>query len=284
MTLHPTTCTRTLVAHGRARCFLLVPWVLLYGVSFPPPFRRGNQCVLIVSPVFLRSVWTALRIIFDFKRTDIFKWVSIALGIGLPALFLAIEMPVTGVSYRLGNVCIPNGQAAFVTWFVWLLAFAALSAIILIGTIFYCLWKFALSALAGALMSTHRSTKSVESSVSAGADSDQPPSKRKIRRQQRVEWARIKRVLYLQWRTILLAFVILNETIFFALVFVQSSGAAEAAAKGLTPPDEAWAACLIYTQGDKNACLNQSTGLGLSEPRVIATLLLASVSLLSACQ
>ncbi|KAK5126446.1 hypothetical protein LTR85_010682 [Meristemomyces frigidus] len=227
--------------------------------------------------ILLRSIWTALRIIFDFKRTDIFKWVSLALGVGLPALFLAVEMPVTGVSYRLGNVCIPNGQAAFVTWFVWLLAFAASSAIILIGTIIYCLWKFALSALAGGYMSTHRSTKSVDSAVSGEAEPGQQPSRRAIRRRKRVEWARIERVLYLQWRTILLAFIVVNETIFFALVFVQQTGAAQAAAQGITPPDQIWAACLIGNQGDKNACLNESSGLGLSEPRVIATLLLASL-------
>ncbi|KAK4542422.1 hypothetical protein LTR36_006879 [Oleoguttula mirabilis] len=227
--------------------------------------------------ILLRSIWTALRIIFDFKRTDIFKWVSLALGVGLPALFLAVEMPVTGVSYRLGDVCIPNGRAAFVTWFVWLLAFATLSAIILIATIIYCLWKYALSALAGSHVNTHRSTKSVDSAVSGEAEPGQQPSRRAIRRRKRVEWARIKRVLYLQWRTILLAFIVVNETIFFALIFVQQTAAAEAAARGITEADAAWAACLVSTQGDKNACLDLSTGLGLSEPRVIATLLLASL-------
>lgn len=220
-----------------------------------------------------------MRIVFDFKRTDIFKWVSISLGVGLPLLFLAIEMPLTGVSYRLGNVCIPNGQRAFVSWFVWLLAFASLSAIILIATIVYCVWKFALSALSRAQVSTHRSTKSVDTAASDTTEPGQPPSRRAVRRRKRVEWARIKKVLILQWRTIVLAFIVLNETIFFALIFVQQTGAAEAAARGITPADQDWGLCLIATHGDKNACLPKSSGLGLSEPRVIATLLLASVSM-----
>ena len=184
-------------------------------------------------------------------------------------------IPISGVSYRLGDVCIPNGEGAFITWFVWLLVFAMLSTFFLIGTVVYCFWKFALSALAGG--STHRSTKSVDSALSGEPEPGQPPSRRAIRRRKRIEWARIKRVLYLQWRTIVLAFIVVNETIFFALIFVQQTGAAEAAAKGLSPQDKAWAACLILSGGDKNVCLDESSGLGLSEPRVVATLMLASV-------
>ncbi|KAI7672808.1 hypothetical protein KC322_g15838, partial [Hortaea werneckii] len=93
--------------------------------------------------ILLRSIWTALRIMFDFRRTDIFQWVSIALGVGIPGLFLAVEMGTIGVSYKLGNICLPSGPEAFVAWYVWLVVFAGLSAIILIATIAFCLWKFA---------------------------------------------------------------------------------------------------------------------------------------------
>jgi len=187
-------------------------------------------------------------------------------------------MPVAGVSYRLGNVCLPNGFQGFLSWYLWLLVFAGLSAIILISTSLYCFWKFATIALAGAAATTHHSTKSTDSALSDTPASGQPPSRRAARRRKRVEWARIEKVLYLQWRTIVLAFVILNETIYFALVFIQSTMAQEAAAHGLTPADDTWGACLITTGGNKDACLGQSGGLGLSGPRVVATWLLLSVS------
>ncbi len=232
--------------------------------------------------VLLRSIWTALRIVFDFKRTELFKWVSISLGVGLPILFLVIVMPVAGVSYRLYNVCIPNGQAAFNSWFIWLLLFSALSTVILILTILYCLWKFALSALAkgrGGAGFGHVSSTSQDTTSSTGmAAPGSKPTVRAVRRKKRVEWARIKRVLYLQWRTILLAFVVLNETIFFGLVFVQQTAAIEQSSHGITASDAEWGLCLIETGGDVNACLPLSGGLGLSEPRVVATLLLAAVS------
>lgn len=215
---------------------------------------------------------------FDFRRTDIFQWVSIALGVGIPGLFLAIEMGTIGVSYKLGNICLPSGPEAFVAWYVWLVVFAGLSAIILIATIVFCLWKFAISALAGVGVSTHKSNVSANSAALTEPEPGQPPSKRAMKRQKRVEWARIKKVLRLQWRTIVLAFIILNESVFFGLVFTQSTGAAEAAVHGRTLPDRIWAACLVVNDGDKSACLAQSSGLGLSGPRVIATWLLLSVS------
>ncbi|KAK3635706.1 hypothetical protein LTR56_014582 [Elasticomyces elasticus] len=230
--------------------------------------------------ILLRSIWTALRIVFDFKRTDIFKWVSISLGVGLPLLFMAVVLPVAGVSYRLFNVCVPAGRLAFISWFVWLILFSGLSTIILILTIVFCLWKFALSAIAkgrGRGNSGHVSSVSQDTTNSTGtAEAGKKPTRRAARRKTRVEWARIKRVLYLQWRTILLAFVVLNETIFLGLVFSQQTGAIEASSHGITPADEAWGVCLIQTGGDKNACLDKSGGLGLSEPRVIATLQLAA--------
>lgn len=223
-----------------------------------------------------------MRIVFDFKRFDIYKWVSIVLGIGIPILFLGIELGTTGLSYSLSNVCLPTGPQAFVTWFVWLLTLSAVSTIILIATILYCLWKYSLSAIsavrAGPSQPTHRSTQSTDTALAGEAEPGQRPSRRAVRRRKRVEWARIKKVLILQWRTILLAFIILNETVYFAIVFVQQTGASMAASHGLTPANREWSACLIVTKGDKTACLYQSSGLGLSKPRVVAMLLLFSVS------
>ncbi|EMC99624.1 hypothetical protein BAUCODRAFT_52233, partial [Baudoinia panamericana UAMH 10762] len=218
--------------------------------------------------ILLRSIWTALRIILDFKRTDLFRTVSLAFGIGFPALLLAIAMPVTGVSYRLWDVCIPNGTEAFVTWFVWLIVVAGLAGVILIITVGYCVWKFALSALAG-------SARGRMSSGSVGGPGKNS-RRRAIGRRRRVEWGRIKRVLYLQWRTVVFAFIVTNETIFFALVFVSQTAAVQRNIGGITPEDEAWGICLIATGGDSDACLDQSSGLGLSEGRVVAVLLLAA--------
>jgi len=194
-------------------------------------------------------------------------------------------MPITGVAYRLYNVCIPNSNKSFVTWFGWLLGFAIVGEVIQVATIVYCLWKYALSALSrGGPGSSngHTSTNSTGTATSENSTTPAPLGRRasmSARRRKRVEWRKVQKVLYLQWRSMLLAFILVNETIYFGIVFGQLTGAAERIASGvLTPTDEAWVECLVSTNGDKEKCLALSSGLGLSEPRVIATLLLISVS------
>lgn len=201
----------------------------------------------------------------------------------MPALFLAIAMPVTGVSYRIGTVCIPNGAHAFVTWFVWLLIFAGLSAAILGASIVYCLWKFARSALGRNTYFSGGQALQSESTSTTGSSSNTPlKTRRRRHRTSRFEWRGIKRILSLQWRSIVLAFVVLNETIFFGNVFIDQTNAEAAAQTHInTPENIAWAQCIIANNdvpGGRFRCLGLTTGLGLSESRVIGTLMMASVS------
>lgn len=150
----------------------------------------------------------------------------------------------------------------------------------LVLTVLWCLWKYALSALAGkAQVSGYTGGGASQTTTQTGDQPGTPKSPRKAsKRGKRVEWSRIQRVLALQWRTILLAFIVVNETIYFGLVFVEQTAAIEASSHGITAADLAWGVCLIETLGDKVACLPQSGGLGVSEARIVATLILASVS------
>ena len=85
-------------------------------------------------------------------------------------------------------------------------------------------------------------------------------------------------MLALQWRSIVLAFMVVNETIFFALVFSQSTIAAAVEEQHINPRTMQWAECLVLSGGDKESCLHLSDGLGLSGPRVVATFMLLAVS------
>lgn len=214
---------------------------------------------------------------FDFRRNEVYKWIAISFGIGLPGLFMAVCMGVTGVSYRLYNVCIPNGKEAFQTWFVWLLIFSGGTAFVLFVTVGYCIWAFALSAIAANRGAGQPSAHGQDASVLERGVERGNPTQRTTRRKKRVEWDRVKRVLYLQWRTSLLGFLVLNITIFYGLTFVSQTEAIENSSHGITEADEAWGICLITTRGNKKACLGLSSGLGLSEARVVATLVLTSV-------
>lgn len=93
--------------------------------------------------VLLRSVWTHLRVCWDIRHSPLYLWIAQVVGWGLPALFLAISLPITGVSYRLGTTCFSNTQSAYVTWFGWLLVFADLAVGLQLVTTSFCLWLFA---------------------------------------------------------------------------------------------------------------------------------------------
>ena len=242
--------------------------------------------VLTLISVCLRSIWTALRIMADFQRIELFKNISIGLGVGLPILFLAISLPITGVSYSLGNVCIPANPSALPTWFAWIIIFAAISWIIQVVTIVYCLWRFASFSLAGPSHSTEASQNSIPS-VSSGGTSQTPQLQQKPltpARRKRIAWRKVRSILVLQWRSIVMAFLVVNLTIYFALVFIQHTVAnkAQFRTNDVTGADLEWIACLMANDGDKQKCRHGGHGLGVSEGRVAGTLILASVSILQA--
>ena len=220
----------------------------------------------------------------NFKRIELFRNIAIGCGIGIPLLFLAISLPITGVSYRLGNVCVPANPSALATWFAWLLIFASVSWIIQVVTILYCLWRFASSYVAGPTRASSKSSNTTESTAATVEATGTPEAPRKIilspRRRRRIAWRKVRNILLLQWRSIVMAFIVVNLTIYFGIVFIQQTAATQALAggRGLTKVDLLWVACLVANNGDKNACLSTAPGLGLSESRAVGTLVLASVS------
>lgn len=220
----------------------------------------------------------------DFKKVELFRNVSLGLGLGLPVLFLAISLPISGVSYRLGNVCFPNKPSALATWFAWLLVFTGISWVTQVITILYCLWKFASNSLAG---SSHSSNLSEGSNISTQDSSSKMGATSSPGRMKRVAWRRVRNILALQWRTIALSFIIVNLTVFFGMAFIDQTNAVSAAKRqrmGFPLNDSRFANCLIVNRGDKTPCLSGSTGLGLVESRAVSTLVLAPVSCLEHVQ
>lgn len=244
----------------------------------------------------------------NFKRTRLFAIIATTLGVGLPLVFLAISLPITGVSYRLGGVCVPNGPTALITWFAWVLFFAGISWIVQVATILYCLWKFAASSIAGAsghtsntsqsstIRSEDMTEKAHEGDAAPTATQVQPTSpteadpgtstaKKRLsrssltpKRKRRVAWRKIRNIVLLQWRTIILSFIIVNLCVFFGQAFMAQTFAALAMSgpRGLPPNDLEFVKCLIANRGIKEPCLHFYNGL--TEPYAIATLVMAPVS------
>ncbi|KAK3679436.1 hypothetical protein LTR78_000997 [Recurvomyces mirabilis] len=229
--------------------------------------------------VLLRALWTQLRVVADVQHTTTFFWVAQALGWGVPALFLAISLPVTGVSYQLGTTCFPNEHDAFITWFGWLLAFGCLAALLQFLTTGFCLGLYIRHFFVVESNSSHSRDNS-ESAASA-LSGLQPGAKQRPRRAsvhlgRKLAWKRVRKVLLVQWRSILMSLLVTLEIVYFGVVFVAETRAARAddnpAPLGKI---EAWAACLVLTKGDKEYCLLYTEGLSLSEGVVIASLFMS---------
>ncbi|PIA97168.1 hypothetical protein CB0940_05945 [Cercospora beticola] len=228
--------------------------------------------------VMLRSLWTHLRICWDFQHQKTFFWVAQAVGWGLPLLFLTLTLPITGVSYRLGPSCVPNQKNSFLTWFGWLIAFGCIAALLTTSTTIFCLWVYLKDlgkhSRSGKGHSTTEQSRTGDESVAPNMESGWE-SRNSTRR---LAWTRVKKVLLMQWRSMLLSTLVIVMVMYYGTVFVKQTNTsldAESPAKreGLTN----WAICMVLNSGDKSKCDALSKILGLDEDAVIAAWFIAGL-------
>lgn len=212
--------------------------------------------------VLLKSIRMGVQITLSHDAATRTNTLFLSCGIVLPVAFAVISLPVAGVSYRVGNVCVPNHPSAMVAWYGWLLAFAIVNGMIQVATSFYCLWVYTRSICA-------EEPDSARLSTSGLCD----------RNKKHAAWRKVRRILALQWRGIALAFVTVNLTIYFGIVYVQQVKLSPTATvrSGVAFETTKWFECLTAHYENKDACLNRPTGLGLSESRAVGTLILAAV-------
>ncbi|KAK0809469.1 hypothetical protein LTR75_005909 [Friedmanniomyces endolithicus] len=242
--------------------------------------------------ILLRSLWTHLRVCADLHHTTPLFWTAHTLGWGLPALFLAISLPITGVSYQVGKTCFPNQRSAFITWFGWLLAFACLAALLQFITTGFCLWLYlrhflhlsnssigdsadSSSRPETALVTLNTSSPSRKTSIPPASHrtGTTPPYLSK-----RFAYRRVRSLLLLQWRSIALSLFVITSTIYFGVVFAATTRAAHAdSTPSKTAAIEIWAACLVVNNGEKGECLKYARGFVLGEGVVLATFYMSAL-------
>lgn len=221
---------------------------------------------------FLRSLSIHLQICWQVVTGDKFFWCSLIAGWGLPGLFLAITLPLTGTSYRFGDTCHINHMKALQDYWGPLLAFAAISTVLQFVTFGYCIKVYIKSLIhdgsansttqASSGLPTHSSHSGSVKTVTAGQ-----------------AYRRVKKVIRLQWRGTAIVLIIIINVVFLAVVFVQMDNTITAARHDLEKA-EPWLLCLVFNGGDKTPCLDQvkQSGLVANEATVMAALILLSVS------
>lgn len=92
----------------------------------------------------------------------------------------------------------------------------------------------------------------------------------------RVIYRRLKRVLYLQWRGILIVTIVLVDVIFFAVIFLYLDKL-EASVLNNDTRIIPWVMCLVKSGGNRDACFALSRDWLVSEPTVGAMLIMISL-------
>ncbi|KAF7192266.1 hypothetical protein HII31_06298 [Pseudocercospora fuligena] len=236
--------------------------------------------------IMLRSIWMHLRICWDVRsiQSDSKRWFFAAhlLGWGIPAIFLAVELTVTGVSYRIGGSCLPNQEKAFATWFGWLIAFGGVGALVQFFTTGFCVGVY-LKEVMNPKSQTRTTTGAGSSAARSGGDGEESVEPNMTsyfvdpQDQKKLAWSRVRKILRAQWRSMVLCTVLVILLIYYGVVFVQQTSSAftdvsPAQAQKL----QAWAICIVINRGDKRNCGPAAKALGLSEGAIVATYYMAA--------
>jgi hypothetical protein len=96
-------------------------------------------------------------------------------------------------------------------------------------------------------------------------------------------YQRVKKVLWLQWRSIMIVIFLLVDIIFLAIVWVQLDNAILSVKQGKLKDFMPFLVCLYGSGGVKNKCFSLGQEALVTESTAIATLMLLSVSLRVPC-
>jgi hypothetical protein len=199
--------------------------------------------------ILLRSVWIHLQLCWGFKKIDSLYWPIQVLGWGLPALFLALTISITGVSYRLGTTCLPNQKNSYVTYFGWLMAFACISGLLQLYTTGYCMWIYLRDVLRGGAQLSTKASGYSGGGKAADTTTISTQSTRKLTA------SRVKRVLKSQWRSIALCVLLIINSVFYGGIFTEQARLTTRISEGKHDSHIIdWATCIVLGGLDPDKC------------------------------
>lgn len=147
----------------------------------------------------------------------------------------------------------------------WLIAASGIAIILQVATVGYCLHVY--------LRNLMDDGDSVDTE---GSGEQRGQYQGSVRTQTtRAVFSRLKRVLYLQWRGMVIVTNLLFDVIFFTIVFVYLDDYSTNAEKNLVRA-EPWLTCLVTNGGDKNKCFSLGEKWLVSENVLAAVLFILS--------
>lgn len=223
--------------------------------------------------VFIRAFSMHLQICWDIIPGRRFFYGAQAFGWGIPAILFAATITATGVSFRFGKACHVTHEHSIADFWGPLLAFAAASVVLQLATFGYCIHVYLRNLWSEG-----------ERSETNASGTDLPPysgsiNNGSIRTQAktRAVWQRLKKVLWLQWRGLVIVSIILTDVVFFSVVFVYLDDLTSSIKKDFSKVAP-WITCLAQSGGNKTLCYNEASHFLVGEPTVVAVILLLSLT------
>ncbi|KAL5441043.1 hypothetical protein PMIN06_009485 [Paraphaeosphaeria minitans] len=215
--------------------------------------------------VFLRSLWLHIRIFWEKDPGTRFMLGSIMFGTAIPLICLIAVLSATGLSYRMGQTCLPNHEHAIVTFWIWLIIFASLAFLLQTFTSGYCFYVYV------------RSLRRVRRE-SAIDSFERSKAKRETE-----SWCNVRKLFLLQWRNILVSVFVITGSISFFIVFWTQDGKL---GRVFNDPNDimavkTWIICQIVSMGDKQECRKYVQDFTVDQVAVLVSLIMASVSTIS---
>jgi hypothetical protein len=245
--------------------------------------------------VLLRTIWLHIRIFWDRNPGPLFIWISLFIGIIIPALFLGITIAVSGFSYRFGKICLLNHQNSFAVFWGWLIGLGVAAFLVQTVTTAYCIYVYWSASRLRSTAAKSNDTNTSKTSKTAADEAEKgngsgsnstakpPPKKAKVgfdesaisKAATRQRWRHIRRIFILQWRSFALTIALVVESIYFATVFWAEEVKYEHASTN--PAAAVWGECLVFNQGNKTACLSEANAMTLGQNYFLGSLMLAAL-------
>ncbi|KAK8162867.1 hypothetical protein IWX90DRAFT_254601 [Phyllosticta citrichinensis] len=217
--------------------------------------------------IFIRALSMHVQICWDATPGRKFFYASQFFGWGIPAILFATTMAFTGVSFRFGTACHVSLEHSMADFWGPLLGIAGAAALTQLGTFCYCINVYLKNMWSDDQTETQDSTSlpSYTGSLKSRKNSA------------KIVYRRVSKVLWLQWRGILIVLFVLVDVIFFSVVFVYLDQK-ETTALHYTETALPLIRCLMdYPYPSSGMCTGAAQGLSVNQGTATATLVLLSV-------
>lgn len=217
--------------------------------------------------ICIRALSMNLQIVWDIVPGRKFFYISQVFGWGVPAILFTVTMSITGVSFRFGSACHVNHADSMADFWGPMMGIAGIAGILQLTTFAYCMNVYLKNLWVD---SPANSTSASGSGLPSYSGSVHTKTARAV-------YQRLKKVLWLQWRGIVIVTIILVDVIFFSIVFVYLDGLQ---ASGIENVEKVmpWLMCLVQNPTNKNKCLDDAQAYLINEATVVAVLLLLSLA------